>query len=300
MWPAVIAAAAAIGGGILSNRAARKQAEQEQAVQREFAQNSIQWKTADAKAAGVHPLYAIGTPTQTYSPITYSDSMGPALASAGQSIARGYAAQQSQKNTDRQYNKSVSDSNFMRDMAQNQMILEQQRLQAEIQGQNMDNSLRQMQISAYARGIQASNSQQDLEAPGITTEDMPLQNSLVQEKPSEITSKSKDKDYKTAGTHAGWMDVDIGPFKVLAPSTDEGWGEDLGITKLGVMAAATLADKVYNIPYHEIKQWIRENIQKLKKTERYRSLLKKIGRGMAKGSIRSTRPGRSSSGQIRR
>lgn len=91
-------------GGLLGkssadeNRAAQeRQAAQNRADQREFAQNSIQWKVADAKKAGLHPLAAIGSPTHSFSPISLgggssSSSMGSAVSAMGQDISRAVAA----------------------------------------------------------------------------------------------------------------------------------------------------------------------------------------------------------------
>lgn len=41
---------------------------------KEFAQNGIQWKVADAKAAGLHPLAALGAQTTSYAPSYGGDS----------------------------------------------------------------------------------------------------------------------------------------------------------------------------------------------------------------------------------
>lgn len=50
---------------------------------REFAQNSIQWKVADAKKAGIHPLAALGTQS-AYAPSSYSGGdSGEAQATMG-------------------------------------------------------------------------------------------------------------------------------------------------------------------------------------------------------------------------
>lgn len=43
-------------------------AEQNNNLQREFAQHGIRWKVADAQAAGLHPLFALGGNTATYTP----------------------------------------------------------------------------------------------------------------------------------------------------------------------------------------------------------------------------------------
>lgn len=196
--PAAIAAGAALYGGYVSNKNARSQQSQNTALQREFAQNSIQWKTADAKAAGLHPLYAMGSAATPYSPTTYSDSMGPALASAGQSVARGYAANQAQKNTDRQYNKSVSDSNFMRRMQQDRMILEQQKLKAEINYTDM------MSASIAARARQAGNSQQDLTVDGLSS-DLAQDKGQTQVVPKELTPNKPGSPSIEAGENPLWV-----------------------------------------------------------------------------------------------
>lgn len=52
-----------------TNEANERIAEQNRQMQREFAQNSIQWKVNDAKAAGLHPLSAIGAQGTSYTPV---------------------------------------------------------------------------------------------------------------------------------------------------------------------------------------------------------------------------------------
>lgn len=44
-------------------------------AQKEFAQNSIQWRTEDAKKAGLHPMAALGVSPSSYTP-AYSDNGG--------------------------------------------------------------------------------------------------------------------------------------------------------------------------------------------------------------------------------
>lgn len=82
---AAIGAGASILGGILGNDSAEKQME----MQKEFAQKGIRWKVADAKAAGIHPLYALGAPTISYSPVATGDY---GVSQAGQDIGRAIDA----------------------------------------------------------------------------------------------------------------------------------------------------------------------------------------------------------------
>lgn len=86
-WGTAIGAGIGVLGGALSNMNANQQQEKGMSAQREALQNSIQWRVADAKKAGIHPLYALNAPAFNVSPITYEDKIGPAISAAGQSYA---------------------------------------------------------------------------------------------------------------------------------------------------------------------------------------------------------------------
>lgn len=103
MLGAIIGAGASLLGGLLgkqsqdnANDVARENAANNIAMQREFAQNGIQWKVADAKKAGIHPLYAMGAQGASFSPVTItqdaSNPMGNAIANAGQDVSRAVHA----------------------------------------------------------------------------------------------------------------------------------------------------------------------------------------------------------------
>lgn len=58
-------------------------------MQKEFAQNGIQWKVQDAQKAGIHPLYAMGqSPGYTPSSSFSTGSMGEAVAQAGNAFGQ--------------------------------------------------------------------------------------------------------------------------------------------------------------------------------------------------------------------
>lgn len=108
MLEALLSAGTKLLGGFLgkssqdeANQIAQQNAERNIALQREFAQNAIQWKTADAKAAGIHPLYALGASTTSFSPVSVGVSGANPLASAlgdmGQDIGRAAGAYRSDK-----------------------------------------------------------------------------------------------------------------------------------------------------------------------------------------------------------
>lgn len=75
------AAGLSLAGGILDNIVgadnANKERQSQQGMaqdninmQREFAKHGVRWKVEDAKAAGIHPLAALGAQTHSFSPVT--------------------------------------------------------------------------------------------------------------------------------------------------------------------------------------------------------------------------------------
>lgn len=85
----------------------REQFDRNEALQREFAQNGIRWRVEDAKAAGLHPLAALGSAGSSYSPsITAGGGnyqvdqgrpdrgadIGSSLANMGQGVGRALMA----------------------------------------------------------------------------------------------------------------------------------------------------------------------------------------------------------------
>lgn len=83
-----ISAIANLFGGSQAQKSQEKMAAQNIALQKEFAQSGIRWKVADAKAAGLHPLAALGAGTTSFSPVSIGSPMAGSLSSAGQDISR--------------------------------------------------------------------------------------------------------------------------------------------------------------------------------------------------------------------
>lgn len=81
----VLGLAGDVIGGVLGANQSKKDMEN----QRDFAQYGIRWKVADAKAAGLHPLAALGASTPAYSPV---GSNIPDLSKFGQNIQRAVMA----------------------------------------------------------------------------------------------------------------------------------------------------------------------------------------------------------------
>lgn len=103
MIGSLISAGASLLGGLFSgqrqeetNQAMLRDKEQDRAMQREFAQNTIQWKSEDAKKAGINPYYALGASTTSYAPsavgLGSDGGVGKGLTDASQDIGRAVAA----------------------------------------------------------------------------------------------------------------------------------------------------------------------------------------------------------------
>lgn len=99
MFGEILSAGANFVGGLMNRQETRRANEQNAAIAREnialqkqFAQEGIRWKVEDAKAAGIHPLYALGATTHSFSPVSAGavadSSLGNAMAAAGQDLGR--------------------------------------------------------------------------------------------------------------------------------------------------------------------------------------------------------------------
>lgn len=90
---ALVSAGANLVGGLFGKSSSEKAQAQNIASQKEFAQHGIRWKVADAEAAGVHPLYALGAQTHSFQPIGINgNDVGAGIAGAGQEIGRAIQA----------------------------------------------------------------------------------------------------------------------------------------------------------------------------------------------------------------
>lgn len=87
--PYIASAVGAIGGALIGRKSQGDATEQNTQLQREFAQQGIRWRVADAKAAGIHPLYALGASPVQFSPTAVGDTGMPnAVNQMGQDLSR--------------------------------------------------------------------------------------------------------------------------------------------------------------------------------------------------------------------
>lgn len=83
----IAATGAKVLGGLFGASSAKKAAKKQYEHQKEFAQNSVQWRVEDAKKAGINPIYAMGATGAAYQPVSTS---GPsALESVFENVGQG-------------------------------------------------------------------------------------------------------------------------------------------------------------------------------------------------------------------
>lgn len=128
MLGSLISAGASLVGGLLGNKGSKDNAEMNAAMQKEFAQHGVRWKVEDATKAGIHPLYALGSQTIPFSPVSYDgSSIANGFANAGSDIARGMEA------------KTTAPERFQ--------SLQERLLTTQIEGQEIENAYRASQLA---------------------------------------------------------------------------------------------------------------------------------------------------------
>lgn len=197
---------------------------QDEALQREFAQAGVTWRVQDAKAAGLHPVYALGGAGATYSPssvafgnqapqnTTVPDQEGQALANMGQNLSR--AIQAIETPSQKQARKA------------NLRLLEAQAEKEEAQATYWR--------SEAARNEQAANSAKSFPLPGHgeratmfgqATELAPSWDNATA-KPDQVVSQRWNSPHVGAGTHPFWREYQLdGKRKIILPFNEEGPSE---------------------------------------------------------------------------
>lgn len=139
-------------GDILGFSANKSSAKKEYQRQKEFAQNQIQWRVKDAQAAGIHPLFALGSQGIGYSP----SAMVSDFSNMGQDIGR--ALYQTATARER---RSAEHAQMVRMQYEDDITRRKNEL--ELENMRLNNGLL---ASELARSAQVGPAPQDPAAPG--------------------------------------------------------------------------------------------------------------------------------------
>jgi len=130
-------------GGILGHNSAKDAQAQNLAMaqanmemQKDFAQRGIRWKVEDAKKAGIHPIYALGAPTTSFSPVNFSAQADTSLANMaqnmGQSVGRAVDATRTTPERANAYTQAAQALSLEKGALENQLLASQiKRLQVQ-------------------------------------------------------------------------------------------------------------------------------------------------------------------------
>ena len=138
MLGSIIAGASSLLGGFLqgnrqdeTNKALLADKAMDRQQQREFAQNSIQWRSKDAEAAGINPYYALGASTASYSPsavgLGSEGGIGKGLSDASQDIGRAVQATKDNGDKDDAFTLATKKLALEKGALENQLLASQVR-----------------------------------------------------------------------------------------------------------------------------------------------------------------------------
>lgn len=207
MLGSLIGAGANIIGGLLNRKSQQEanainqaNADRNAAMQAEFAQQGIRWKVADAKAAGIHPLYALGAQTTSFSPVSVGavgdTSLGNSLANAGQDVSRAI--------------------NATRTLPERQAAIAL--TQAQLEGINLDNEIKRTTVASnIQRMVQNANPPAPTIAPDANVPFNVPENKKSEERPPLMLFGSRVMTPPGTSPMKAWEDQigDDGPLSWL-------------------------------------------------------------------------------------
>lgn len=197
--------------------------------QKEFAQNGIRWRVADAKAAGLHPLAALGAQGASYSPsAVIGDSPDYSfLKDMGQGIGRAMDAKRTQQERVEQEEKS--NALFNEELKGKQ--LQNQETETRIQQMKWD-----MAMDAARNAERSVRTQQQVPAmPSLGRDGSVIAGqgdatspAGIESKPAEIVVNDPQTRTAEAGTHPDkrWLRTSTGGYQPVRSDAAQNALED--------------------------------------------------------------------------
>lgn len=202
-------------GSVIGSIFGKSEASQNIANQKQFAQQGIQWKVADAKKAGIHPLYALGAQTHSFAPVQTGISQG--MADAGQQLGRAVDAYRSRGEQLDGFTK-----------ASQALLLEKGKL---------ENDLLKQQIASHQATLTQAGSPPPAPSPGQRYL-VPGQGStagpLIDRQPTKVTIPDPARPHNEAGAspEVGWNKTATGwapgRSEKFAQSAEDDWAAGVG------------------------------------------------------------------------
>lgn len=188
------------GLNFLSNRSANKANQAafnaQMAQQERFAKEGIRWKVADAKAAGIHPLYALGAQTHSFAPQSLQNTATD-FSALGQGINRALDSTRTSQER----------------LGAVQLSL----AEAQAEGAKLDNDIKRTQLASAlsqprnppfptVNGTSVSGNEPSVQGPTIK-----------QETRRDVADPEKDWQVYGSGPSVGFMKTPTGGFVPVIP-----------------------------------------------------------------------------------
>jgi len=193
------------------NALARLSAQENVANQERFAKEGIRWRVADAKAAGIHPLYALGANTNSFTPVsvghTPDTSMGDFVKGMGQDLTRAVSSTRTEAE---------------KEMA----ALQISSAKLDVEGKSLDNQIRASQLQKLSLGTPSFPSTNSSDANFIPGQG---NSGLVKIKPSERTASQPGRLAQEAGWRpdVSFSRTDTGLVPMVPESLSESLEDDI-------------------------------------------------------------------------
>ncbi|AXH77386.1 MAG: DNA pilot protein [Microviridae sp.] len=246
---AIVSAIAGAAGAAANADAQRKANNRNADMQKDFAENGIQRKVADAKAAGIHPLYALGASTPQFSPSYQAGDVGGPIAQSGQDISRALMAT-ADSDTRRTSNATAG---HMAQLQEEHMSLQNDLLRSQILRSNAQIGPPMPAVSYPVLPGNVDVITGDSVGPGT-----------VKYTPHEITSGRSDYPFLNPGTVPGGAEYDFGPAgRWILPSNQASQAlEDMDLGKYAITAAMNFGPKARLAELQRLESnkpdWVRE------------------------------------------
>lgn len=214
-WSALAGLAGSAISGVLGSSATAKSNKVQQQMaaanienQRLFAKKGIRWRVDDAKKAGIHPLYALGANTHSFSPVnvghTPDMSMANAAANMGQDLSRAIDATRTRGERLSAFDQSVQ-----------QLSLQKMGLENELLGAQIA-KIKQSSAPAFPSTVPSSS---PLAGQG---------DALIDDQPLErvIAAPGRPQTEPGAVSEVGYLHTNHGRFPTMSKDAKERLEED--------------------------------------------------------------------------
>lgn len=228
MLGSLISAGASLIGGAIGNRSRESAGNKNADMQREFAQQGVRWRVADAKAAGLHPLAALGMSGMPSASPAYVGDTGQWAADAGQDIGRAINATRTKEERGDALGSFIEQkvaAQDARDLQKRHEYREDLRLQSSL----LNDEVQRQYYNAQIAKLQAAPNPPMPSVSGSGGVSGP-KSGAVKYTPDEVVSHRTGNPGLSAGVHPGMTEYNIGGMPVYLPSKSasealEGAGE---------------------------------------------------------------------------